>query len=128
MRQLLGGDVAVAVGAFEVHLAVHRLGERRSFDGDRLAVGALGVLVAVAREARIVDAGRGGACALRDAHRQQPEAEGPDKHSDRPDPIGRGRTVLRLAATHWEARDRSAEGPGSRSSGTARDSRRLRTH
>ena len=57
MRQLLHRDIGVAVGALEVHLSVHGLGKRRGVDGNRSAVGAFGVLVAVAGEAGLVDVG-----------------------------------------------------------------------
>ena len=127
VRQFLGGDVGVAIGALEVHLAVHRLGEDRCLHRDRAAVATFGVLVAMAGEARLVVSRRGRACAPRDSRHQQPDAKGRGKHSDTPDPIGRGWTTPRFAVTHWEARDRSAAGPGSRSSGTACDNPRRRT-
>ena len=84
--QFLGGDVGVTVGALEMHFAVHRLGERRVFDDDRSAVGAFGVLVAVAGRRVSLTPGAAGLapCAM-------PTAGDPRQRAPTSTPINRNR-------------------------------------
>ncbi len=59
MRQLVHRDIRMAIGAFELHLAMHRGGELRTVDGDGLAGRALGILVRMTHETGVGDAGSG---------------------------------------------------------------------